>query len=88
MSEKEKEQIIRDDETDILRRLILFNSEHYWEDVVLQLMKATGFDILHCEQIAMIAHTTGKAVVKSGEYHELKRIDDVLKEIGLITKIE
>lgn len=35
----------------------------------------------------MIAHTTGKAVVKSGIYDELKLIDEVLKEINLVTKI-
>jgi len=85
---KEKEKTIRDDDIDILRKLILFNSNHFWDDVVLQLQKATGFDIIQCEQIAIIAHTTGKAVVKSGSYQELKKIDDVLKEIDLITKIE
>jgi ATP-dependent Clp protease adapter protein ClpS len=70
------------------RKLVLFNSNHLWDDVVNQLMKATGFDILHCEQIAIIAHTKGKAVVKSGDYDELARIDGVLKEINLVTKIE
>ncbi len=88
MTIKEKEKTIRDDDIDILRKLILFNSNHFWDDVVLQLQKATGFDIIQCEQIAIIAHTTGKAVVKSGSYQELKKIDDVLKEISLITKIE
>ncbi len=88
MTIKEKEKAIRDDDIDILRKLILFNSNHFWDDVVLQLQKATGFDIIQCEQIAIIAHTTGKAVVKSGSYQELKKIDDVLREIGLITKIE
>lgn len=88
MPVKEEEKTIRNDEVNVLRRLILFNSNHFWDDVVLQLRKATGFDIIQCEQIAIIAHTTGKAVVKSGEYEELKRIDDVLKEINLITKIE
>ncbi|MCX7833385.1 MAG: ATP-dependent Clp protease adaptor ClpS [Ignavibacteria bacterium] len=88
MQEKEKELTIHDDEVNVLRRLILFNSNHFWNDVVRQLRKATGFDWEHCEQITAIAHYSGKAVVKSGEYAELKKIDDVLKEIGLITKIE
>jgi len=87
MSTKELEKPVSDDEVPVMRRLFLFNSVHFWDDVVIQLQKATGFDILHCEQIAMIAHTTGKAVVKSGDYEELLKIDEILKEINLVTKI-
>ena len=71
-----------------LRKLILFNSSHIWDEVILQLEKATGFDIIHCEQIATIAHTKGKAVVKSGEIDELVTINNILKQISLITSIE
>ncbi len=71
-----------------MRKLILFNSTHTWDEVIEQLMKATGYDGIHCEQIAMIAHTKGKAVVKSGDYEELADINIVLKEISLITAIE
>lgn len=71
-----------------LRKLILFNSLHTWDDVILQLQKATGFDIIQCEQIAVIAHTKGKAIVKSGEIDELECINIILKEINLITVIE
>ena len=88
MSTKELEKEVTDNEVPVLRRLLLYNSMHFWDDVVIQLQKATGFDILHCEQIAMIAHTKGKAIVKSGNYEELKIIDNVLKEINLLTKIE
>lgn len=88
MSVKEKEKSTIEGDTGLIKQLILFNSQHLWNKVVEQLHKATGFDILHCEQIAVIAHTTGKAVVKSGEYEELVKIDTVLKEIGLITEIQ
>ena len=71
-----------------LRKLILFNSGHTWDDVILQIQKATGYDLVHSEQIAMIAHTKGKAVVKSGELDELDVINNILREIKLITKIE
>jgi ATP-dependent Clp protease adapter protein ClpS len=87
MSTKELEQNITEDDVTLLKRLLIYNSSHFWDDVVLQLQKATGFDIQHCEQIAVIAHTTGKAVVKSGTYEELQKINTVLKEINLITKI-
>jgi ATP-dependent Clp protease adapter protein ClpS len=71
-----------------LRKLILFNSTHTWDDVILQIQKATGYDIIHCEQIATIAHTKGKAVVKSGDIEELEEINNILREIDLVTTIE
>ncbi|MEB2330589.1 MAG: ATP-dependent Clp protease adaptor ClpS [Ignavibacteriaceae bacterium] len=73
---------------DVERKLILFNSSHFWEEVITQLQKATGFDLVHCEQIAIIAHTKGKAVVKSGDMEDLMKIESILKEINLVTKIE
>lgn len=71
-----------------LRKLILYNSNHIWDDVIIQLNKATGFEMIKCEQIALFAHTKGKAFVKSGEYEELDLINQILKEISLITVIE
>lgn len=71
-----------------LRKLILYNSSHTWDEVILQLEKATGYDMIHCEQIATIAHTKGKAVVKSGEIEELEMVNNILKQINLITSIE
>lgn len=87
MGVKEKEQITTEDLKDVIHRLILYNSNHLWEDVINQLQKATKYDILHCEQIAIIAHTKGKATVKTGTLKELVKIDCVLKEIHLITEI-
>lgn len=88
MSTKEKESAVSDIDAPELRKLILFNSTHFWEQVITQLQKATGFDVIQCEQIAIIAHTKGKAVVKSGGYDELSRINSVLREINLITEIK
>ena len=42
----------------------------------------------HCEQIAMIAHTKGKAMVMSGDTRETFPGRDVLKEISLQTEIQ
>jgi uncharacterized protein YehS (DUF1456 family) len=88
MEYKEKEEVVTEDITTDIRRLILYNSNHLWEDVISQLKKATGYDIIHCEQIAVIAHTKGLATVKSGKYEELNPINIVLKEINLITEIK
>jgi ATP-dependent Clp protease adaptor protein ClpS len=87
MGVKEKEQITTEDTTDVIHQLVLYNSNHLWEDVIKQLQKATKYDIVHCEQIAVIAHIKGKATVKTGTLKELTGIDSVLKEIHLITEI-
>lgn len=88
MSTKEQELSNTDIDAPTQKKLLIFNSAHFWDQVILQLQKATGFDIVQCEQIAIIAHTKGKAVVKSGEMEELVRINKVLKEINLITEIQ
>ncbi|MDQ3193947.1 MAG: ATP-dependent Clp protease adaptor ClpS [Bacteroidota bacterium] len=88
MKEKVLEKESLRNSTSELRKLILFNSHHTWDDVILQIQKAAGFDLVHCEQIATIAHTKGKAVVKSGDLVELDPINIVLREINLVTNIE
>ena len=87
MEYKEKEEVITEDITTRIHKLILYNSNHIWEEVIAQLQKATNYDIIHCEQIAVIAHTKGQAVVKSGNYEELAPVNSILKEIHLITEI-
>jgi len=88
VSTKTSEEYSLDEDVPVMRQLILYNSRHFWDDVVLQVQKATGYDLLHCEQIAIIAHTKGNAVVKTGDFDELAKIDNVLKEISLVTKIK
>lgn len=83
-----KEIEISDIEDDVLHKLIIYNSSHLWDEVVVQLMKATGFDNIRCEQIAIFAHTKGKALVCSGKLTKLNRINAVLREIKLVTEIE
>jgi hypothetical protein len=87
LATKEKESAVTTAGTGDLKKLILYNSGHVWNDVIFQLQKATGFDIIHCEQIALIAHTKGKATVKSADFEELCRVDRVLREIELVTEI-
>lgn len=87
MDVKELQKYLVEEDVDVVHKLMLYNSNHLWEDVIRQLQKATGYDIVHCEQIAVIAHIKGQAVVKSGKTEELTPIDSVLKEIYLITEI-
>ncbi|NND73137.1 MAG: ATP-dependent Clp protease adaptor ClpS [Rhodothermales bacterium] len=70
-------------------RVILFNDAvHTFDDVINQLMKATGCSSQHAEQIAWTVHTKGKALAYEGKFEECFRVQAVLREIQLITEIE
>jgi len=69
--------------------LILYNdSVHSFEDVIDQVMKATGFGFERAESITMEAHSRGRAVVVTGDLNICVRAQHVLEEISLRTSIE
>jgi ATP-dependent Clp protease adapter protein ClpS len=70
-------------------KVILYNDDiHTFDEVILQLQKATRCSAKRAEQIAFEAHTRGKAVAFSGEFDECFRVAGVLREIQLIVEIE
>ena len=70
-------------------RVILFNDEiHTFEEVIFQLVKATGCTFDQAERHAWTVHTAGKDCVFDGEFEDCFRVQGVLREIGLITQIE
>jgi ATP-dependent Clp protease adaptor protein ClpS len=69
--------------------LILFNdSFHDFDEVVAQVMKATGYGYDRAEAITMEAHNKGRAVVMSGGLDKCLKAQSVLEEIRLRTSIE
>jgi len=54
---------------------------------VAQVQKATGYPYRRALAITMEAHTTGRAVVWTGDIDECLRVEAVLREIGLHTDI-
>jgi ATP-dependent Clp protease adapter protein ClpS len=69
--------------------LILFNdTQHDFEEVIEQVMKATGFGYNKAESITMEAHNNGKAAVLQGELDICLKAQSVLEEIHLRTSIE
>ena len=69
--------------------LILYNdSVHGFEDVIEQVMKATGYGYEKAEGITMEAHTRGRAVVITGDLNICVKAQHVLEEISLRTSIE
>ena len=69
--------------------LILFNDSHHeFEEVISQVMKATGYGYDKAESITMEAHNNGRAVVLSGSIEKCLKSQAVLEEINLRTSIE
>ncbi|MCD4656144.1 MAG: ATP-dependent Clp protease adaptor ClpS [Planctomycetes bacterium] len=69
-------------------KVILYNSDHYFEEVIFQLQKATSCSIEVAVHIAMEAHNSGKAIAFIGEKSKCERVANVLKQIMLIVTLE
>ena len=86
-------QLIEENDDDVLvqepAKVILFNDEvHSFEEVIGQIIKATGCDIHKAEALTWEVHFNGKAVVYSGEMIRCLQVSHVLEEIQLMTQIE
>ena len=69
--------------------VVLFNDEiHSFDEVILQVQKATACSILQATQITIEAHIKGKALAFAGEFEACFSVSGVLKEIGLLVEIQ
>lgn len=69
--------------------LILFNDSHHeFDEVIEQVMKATGYGHDKSEAITLEAHNKGRAAVVAGELDVCLKSQQVLEEIALRTSIE
>ena len=69
--------------------VVLFNDEvHTFEEVIGQLVKATGCSRGEAEDLAWTVHNEGKATVYEGTFEECFEVQSVLKEIQLVTEIQ
>ena len=70
-------------------KVILYNDEiHTFDEVILQLIKATGCSSEDAKRIAYKVDAVGKAVAYEGTFEECFRVQGVLREIQLVTEIE
>lgn len=70
-------------------RVILYNDEeHTFDEVINQLMKATGCSQSKAEKLTFQVHNEGKANVYEGSFEECFQVNSILKEIQLITEIK
>ena len=70
-------------------KVVLFNDEvHTFEEVIGQIIKATGCDLTRAETLTWEVHNAGKAMVFVGEITKCVQVSHVLEEIELMTQIE
>lgn len=70
-------------------KVILFNDEiHSFDEVIGQIIKATGCDKAKAESLTWEVHNNGKANVLEGTMDECLKVSHVLEEIALMTQIE
>lgn len=77
--------------TDIgnLSELIVFNDDFNTFDWVIEsFIKVCNHSYTQAEQLSLMVHFKGKAIVKTGEYDKLKPMKDTLIERGLSAAIE
>jgi ATP-dependent Clp protease adaptor protein ClpS len=84
-----EEEVLDDTKTQEPAKAILFNDEvHTFDEVISQIMKATGCDLPTAEIKTWEVHNTGKSCVFTGELSKCLQVTSVLEEIELMTQIE
>ena len=69
-------------------RVILYNDNiHTFEEVILQVAKATGESRRDCARMAWEVHTRGQASIFEGELFDCLQVSSVLEEIALYTQV-
>ena len=72
-----------------LSELIVFNDDFNTFDWVIEcLVQVCNHSLTQAEQLSLLIHFKGKAVVKTGGYEDLKPMKDSLIERGLSAAIE
>ncbi|MBW7887094.1 MAG: ATP-dependent Clp protease adaptor ClpS [Bacteroidetes bacterium] len=84
-----EEEVLDETKTQEPAKAILFNDEvHTFEEVIHQIMKATGCDQAKAESLTWEVHSAGKAIVYTGELVKCLQVTSILEEIELMTQVE
>lgn len=88
-------EVIESQDTDVIdnigfsAKVILFNDEwHTFDEVINQIIKATGCTLKKAESLTLEVHSTGKSAVFEGELQECLKVSSILEEIALHTQVE
>jgi ATP-dependent Clp protease adaptor protein ClpS len=83
------EEVLENVKTQEPAKAILFNDEvHTFDEVIAQIMKATGHDLPTAEAMTWEVHNTGKSIVYTGELVKCLQVTSILEEIELMTQVE
>jgi ATP-dependent Clp protease adaptor protein ClpS len=70
-------------------QVVLFNDEvHSFDEVILQIQKATGYSLEKATELTFRVHRNGKAVILIGSKVECEKVAAVLGQIRLIVQVE
>lgn len=75
-------------EESLLSRVILFNDDwHTFDEVIEQIILATGCSHSHAERCTLEVHHLGKSMVYEGDISACLRASAILEEIALHTQL-
>lgn len=70
-------------------KLTVYNDDvNSYEYIIACLIRFCKHDPIQAEQCAVIAHTTGRCAVKTGDFNDIYEIYTDLKEMDIKTEIE
>lgn len=76
-------------EVDLPWNVLLFNDDfHSFDEVILQVQKATGASLQRATEVTLEAHTNGRAVCFTGPLERCEHVAAVLRQIELTVEIE
>lgn len=69
--------------------VILYNDDHHgFDEVILQVQKATGHPLERAIEITLEAHTHGRAIAYTGDHADCLRAARILRQIRLEVEID
>jgi ATP-dependent Clp protease adaptor protein ClpS len=81
-------EIDTDTEIGLESKVILYNDDwHSFDEVIMQLMKATSCSFEQARDHAFEVHVKGSSVVFNGSMSNCLKVSSVLEEIALLTQI-
>ena len=70
-------------------QVMLFNDEvHSFDQVILQIQKATGYALERAVELTIRVHEKGKALICVGSKEKCEKVSAILQQIQLIVQVE
>lgn len=84
-----EEEVLVEVVTDEQYQIVVYNDHvNTFDHVIQSLMSICKHEWIQAEQCALLIHTTGKTVVKSGKYKEMERMCSGLLDKSITAEVE